>query len=367
MTAADDERFLVRTITSITRWNASVEANIDRLIESSSSPVESVIVNKVGAPVSDYIAAADASRRLRTVDGVWEDIYGTWAQFEAPPNTWTICLHDDDSWRGPIVPRNLLLNPRSSLLVLPTMLDPYGVPTTDDAYARALADVGTIDSPVDGMSKMARHCFPAFYAYTPAVAWNCWREFTLTRPVYLPHLDWQLNFAAAALSTRVQRADLVYLRDQSNWSSVDAARASLSRQYHELGLSPETSQLDSLVSTLHTLALARYLPVSAEERRSVVEFLLAQLRTRKRRIARSLKLLPNSLGAAMGNKAYRAQLVAVDLSLHQSLIPSYFGKIDLNTISDVRRNLIPACRSCDSSVPWALIMDQLDLDLAQLP
>lgn len=366
MPQARDSETLVITITSVTRWDETSRANIDRLIRCSGSRVQPMVVNKIGATLSSYIEAVDLQHKLKVVDTAWDAGYNTWAQFEAPPRTWTICLHDDDSWTGPLVPSTILADSRSHELVLPAMFTPLGEGSVDNTNAQFLARRSPGSSPKVKMSDMARHPFPVMFAYTPAVAWNCWREFIASRPIHLPHMDWQLNFAAAALATRICRAELAYVRDSSTWSDRCTSQLTLARMYGDIGLSPQTAQLDSLLSDLHTLALTGYLPITSTGREQATEFALAKIRDRSRRLARLLRFLPTSVGRFVSQRAYAQGMFSVDLEHHSHLSQFYLGRVSVRSVEDVRERLLPVLRTCDPSDSWRAILGQLDRDLADL-
>ncbi len=356
--------YSLRTISSFTRWNERAKSNLRSLAGLGSATCHPIVVNKVGQPLLDFVASNPdlTSAGLLVVPGGLEDGYSTWTQFKAADSEWTICLHDDDQWRGNLPPQDSLYSRNGQACLLPLMypdVDPdQGLPSQTSGVALDTTDCLDV---VCRLEMYGRHPQPTMFGFTPSRAWNTWCDFVASRSQHLPHFDWQLNYANVFSNDILTYSGLAYYRDSSQWSSRASSAASLKRTYTQLGLPESWAQIDGILNRMNSVSLLAHAKhLTAQEIMQLSSRLTGPFLSNGRadralgRLPRNLRRLASSLFPVAGRLNPR------EFPNTSALLESFPPGADVGTI---RRLVIPALHKDDPRLESFGILDEITTDL----
>lgn len=357
----------IRTISSFTRWNDRARSNLRALGDMASDLCQPVVVNKVGQDLLDFVASEPQSgmRRITVIPGSRTDGYATWAQFRAKDDEWTICLHDDDGWKGTLPSLEFLRVAGGDLCLLPQMYPdvdpdtPPGVPVSDAAMdTRGCAGVA------DRLLSFSRDPQATMFGFTSSRAWNTWASFVASRNQHLPHFDWQLNHANVFSGDIVTYADFAYFRDNSNWGSRTSIAASLERTYLDLGLPSSWAQLDGILNRINSVCLLAHVHYLSPSEIAQLATLLTRAPFTKGKAERVTRLVPRPL------RHYVERLVPVPGRLSQDQFPHTLlvmrDLADNPKVASMKRLLIPALRKDDPRLDSLGILEEMNSDLGRV-
>lgn len=203
------------------------------------------IFNKTGAPICEI----ENSKNFEIIEVKVESLYETICRLQIDDYSHVLWLNDDDEFHLP--GQESIENLGSDEVGLPDLV----LSTSDSKIKIDWDPLLWARDDCEGYLRYWEIAAPLFFSITPASEFKTWVSYLKSCPIFLPHLDTQLNVLLATHNSKRLVMGFSYVYGAENWDSHQSLMESSRRHSMGLGKKAEFVYVMEFVRNIENIAI----------------------------------------------------------------------------------------------------------------